>query len=139
MSWTNHRVQRSVGPRTLDLRFRPSSKRRGLRPSLIGALCVAMAALTVAPAVASASPTQSVGDLQAQAKQVAQQLSALQTKTDTLDEQYLEAQNEAADLKAKLAAKQAAVAQAKSGMADNQKAARDYAVEAYVGGGDVDP
>jgi cell wall-associated NlpC family hydrolase len=70
---------------------------------------------------------------------VATQLNSLNAKTDALDEQYLEAQGQAADLKAKLADKQSAVAKAKSDMSADQKAARDYAVQAYVGGGDVDP
>jgi len=93
----------------------------------------------VAPSIAGASPTQSVGDLQSQAKSIAAQMNALDTKTETLDEQYLQAQSQAAGLKAQLADKQAAVAKAKTDMSANQTAARSYAVQAFVGGGDVDP
>src|SRR5664279_5271345 len=91
--------------------LRPNSRVR-----LVVSLCVAVSALMVAPAIAGASPTQSVGDLQSQAKAIAAQLNALDAKTETLDEQYLEAQSQAVSLKAQLADKQAAVMKAKSDM-----------------------
>ncbi len=109
------------------------------RPRLLVSLCVAVTALTITATTAGASRSQSVGDLQSQARQIAAQLNSLQSKTDSLDEQYLEAQSQAADLKAKLAGKQDAVSKARSDMSANQKAARMYAVQAYVGAGDVDP
>ena len=114
--------------------FRSSRAARSLTAAV-----VALAALLVAPSVVSAQPRQTVGDLQAQAKQIAQRLNDLNSKSDSLDEAYLQAQDELASLKAKLADNEAAVAKATSDFSADKDLAKHYAVAAYVQGDPVDP
>ena len=103
------------------------------------AAVVAVAALLVAPAVVAAQPRQTVDDLRAQAKQIAQKLNDLSAKSESLDEAYLQAQDELAGLQAKLGDNEAAVAKAKTDFDANKQLARHYAVAAYVHGDPVDP
>jgi cell wall-associated NlpC family hydrolase len=80
-----------------------------------------------------------VTELRARAKQVAAELENLGARSDQLDEAYLSARQEVAQLRDQLAEKQAAVAAAQSELDDNTSAAKQYAIEAYVSGGDIDP
>ncbi len=93
---------------------------------------------TLLPGVVAASPTQSVGDLQKQAAQVASQLDALNTKSSVLDEQYNETQIKLQHLNDDLAASRQAVAEAKSALDQHRSTAKKYAVDAYMTGGRVD-
>jgi cell wall-associated NlpC family hydrolase len=106
---------------------------------LLAALSVAVTIATIAPSVVAAQPQQTVAELRAQAKQVATELDRLGARSDQLDEAYLSARQELATLRDQLAEKQAAVAEAQSQLDDNTSAAKKYAIEAYVSGGDVDP
>lgn len=80
-----------------------------------------------------------MGDLQAQAKQVAAQLAQMQAKSDQLDESYNQAQLDIAGLQQKIDANEAEVASAETSLKSNQGLAKQYAINAYMDGGPVDP
>jgi cell wall-associated NlpC family hydrolase len=84
-------------------------------------------------------PAQSVGDLQSKAAAIAQQLTTLQNQSDKLNEDALSLQAEQTKLQAEIAANQADVETAKTSLGSNQALARQFAVDAYVGGVSVDP
>jgi cell wall-associated NlpC family hydrolase len=106
---------------------------------LLAALSVVVTIATIAPSVVAAQPQQTVSELRARAKQVATELDRLGARSDELDEAYLSARQEVAKLRDEVAEKQAAVAEAQSQLDDNTSAAKKYAIEAYVSGGDIDP
>ncbi len=92
----------------------------------------------MAPASLS-SPAQSVGDLQSKAAAIAAKIQKLQMDSDTLNEEFLAAQIELTDLQAKLAGTQSEVDQAQASLGTNQAAVKNYAMDAYISGGEVDP
>jgi len=107
----------------------------------VAAVALALAA-TLVPGVVAAEPSnrsQSVGDLQAQAKQVAAQLAQMQAKSDQLDESYNQAQLDIAALQQKIDANEADVASAQTSLQSNEGLAKQYAINAYMDGGPVDP
>ena len=105
----------------------------------LSALAIAAVLALVAPSLASAQPRQTVGELQTKAKQVAAELGRLRARSEQLDEDFLAAKAEVADLQAKLAAKQAAVSAAQTELDSTRSTAKEYAIQAYVSGGEVDP
>jgi cell wall-associated NlpC family hydrolase len=106
---------------------------------LLCALAVMAVLALAAPSLASAQPRQSVGELQTKAKQVAAELGRLRARSDQLDEDFLAAKAEVADLQAQLAEKQAAVTAAQDELDSTRSTAKSYAIQAYVNGGEVDP
>jgi len=99
----------------------------------------------VAPVMASAepmrpsAPSQNVGDLQARAKDIAAQLERLRNQSDGLNEDQLDLQVQLGDLTAQIAANQAEVDAARAALGSNQDLAKQFAVNAYLGGGTIDP
>jgi cell wall-associated NlpC family hydrolase len=90
------------------------------------------------PGVVSAEPAQSVGDLNARAKEVNDRLESLEVRSSQLDEQYNATQIEIDQLQQQLAQNTAEVEAARAALSDHRSAARRYAIDAYVTGGAVD-
>jgi cell wall-associated NlpC family hydrolase len=95
-------------------------------------------ATTLLPGVVAASPTQSVGDLQKQAAQIASQLDSLNNKSSMLDEQYNETEIKLQSLNSQLGTLRQAVTQAQADLDKHRSTAKKYAVDAYMTGGRVD-
>jgi cell wall-associated NlpC family hydrolase len=106
---------------------------------LLCALAVTAVLALLAPSLAAAQPRQSVSELESRAKQVAAELGRLRAKSDQLDEDYLAAKAEVADLQAQLAEKESAVGAAQAQLDATTSTAKQYAIQAYVNGGEVDP
>jgi cell wall-associated NlpC family hydrolase len=98
-----------------------------------------LASTVLAPTMAGAEPTQTVGDLQAKAKQVAAEMDRLELKANQLDEDFNQSQIEIADLQTKITANQSEVDLAQNSLVRNQGQAKQYAIDAYTSGGPVDP
>ena len=105
-------------------------------------IAVAIAALVVTatvPGMVAAEPAQSVGDLNARAKQVNDRLESLGVRSSQLDEQYNATQLEIEALQRQLAEQQDRGRGAACAALDDHRAnARRYAIDAYVSGGAVD-
>ncbi|MCC6225755.1 MAG: C40 family peptidase [Microthrixaceae bacterium] len=105
----------------------------------VASLCVTVVGLAVAPSVVAAQPPLSVTELRERAQSVAAQLQELHERGDNLDEAFLEAKHQVAQLQAELADKQQAVAAAEQQLGDQRAAAKRFALEAFVSGGEFDP
>jgi cell wall-associated NlpC family hydrolase len=106
---------------------------------LLCALAIAAVLALLAPSLASAQPRQSVSELQSKAKQITAELGRLRARSDQLDEDFLAAKAEVADLQAQLAEKEAAVTAAQTQLDSTRSTAKEYAIQAYVNGGEIDP
>jgi cell wall-associated NlpC family hydrolase len=78
---------------------------------------------------------QSVESLEQKAARVAAELEAMQERSDTLNEQYLQTQQDVAELQAEQAANAQAVDAARAQLEASRSQAAGYLVEAYVGAG----
>lgn len=112
---------------------------RTTRSRALVALIAAISVSALAPATVAAQLAQSVEQLRARARQLAADLDRLSARSQQLDEEYLSIKAEVDELTARLADTQGQVAAAREALETSQRLARSYAVDAYVGGGSVDP
>jgi cell wall-associated NlpC family hydrolase len=112
---------------------------RTTRSRALVALIAAISVSALAPATVAAQPAQTVEQLRARARQLAADLDRLSARSQQLDEEYLSIKAEVDELTARLADTQGQVAAAREALETSQRLARSYAVDAYVGGGNVDP
>ncbi|HKY17007.1 MAG TPA: NlpC/P60 family protein [Microthrixaceae bacterium] len=122
-------------------RVSSSSRVVRLRPRVRRALAVGAAVFVgaaVVPVVVSAEPTQTVGDLQAQAASVSDRLESLQVRSSQLDEEYNSTRVELDRMSSQLDQQRQAVESAKGALDQQRDNARRYAIDAYVSGAPVD-
>lgn len=117
---------------------RSSTSRRFVGALVFGVVAALVLTLFASP-LAAAEPTQTVGELQAKATQVAAEMDRLQLKAVQLDEDFNQSQIEIADLQTKITANQSEVDLAQASLVKNQGQAKQYAIDAYTSGGPVDP
>lgn len=103
------------------------------------ALIVAVSVSALVPTTVAAQPTQTVEQLRARARQLAADLDRLSAHSERLDEQYLSIKAKVDELTADLSDTQSQVAAARADLEKSRQLARSYAVDAYVGAGNVDP
>ena len=109
--------------------MRPIRRHRLFTSALVAGVVLALA--TSSGGVGA----QSVESLEQKAARVAAELEALQDRSDTLNEQYLQTQQDVAELQAEQAANAQAVDAARAQLEASRAQAAGYLVEAYVGAG----